>query len=267
MKASERMVDGTAEPEMIKIREVVEENLETKSIILNKHIDAEAGQFAMLWIPGLDEKPMSFSDVGKRPRFTVKKIGDFSKRLHELGAGDEIGVRGPYGRGFSGEGESVCLVAAGCGASPILPLAKTIKAKEVTIVLAAKTKRDLLFRDEFAQYGELIFVTDDGSEGRKGFATEGLAETLLIKKFDRIYACGREEMLAKIIELAVEHNTECELSTERYMKCGIGLCGQCTLGNKLVCTDGPVFTARDLAGTEFGKHHSDKCGGKVRLND
>ena len=196
MKTSERLVEGKTEPELVEIKEVVEENTDTKSFIMNKHVDAVPGQFAMLWLPGVDEKPMSFSGVGSETRFTVRKVGPFSERLHELVVGEEIGLRGPYGRGFSGEGKDVCLVSGGCGAAPLLPLAKTIEAKNITIILAAQTKTRLLFVEEFSGCGGTTVVTDDGSAGRKGNAVDVLAETLLMNKFDRIYACGPEAMLS-----------------------------------------------------------------------
>jgi dihydroorotate dehydrogenase electron transfer subunit len=131
------------------------------------------------------------------------------------------------------------------------------------MIVAAKTKADLLFLREFKKCGKTIVATDDGSAGMRGFATDALAETLKEKGFDRVYACGREEMLAKVLKMVQKAGIPAELSTERYMKCGVGLCGQCSLGGKLVCKDGPVFSSDELAKTEFGKYNLDKCGLRV----
>jgi dihydroorotate dehydrogenase electron transfer subunit len=103
-------------------------------------------------------------------------------------------------------------------------------------------------------------VTDDGSAGMKGFAHQKLEELLKTEKFRMVYACGPEIMLKNVLGVCARKKIPCQLSLERYMKCGIGVCGSCMLGEYRVCKEGPVFTGRQIAGTEFGIKTRDACG-------
>ncbi|WP_456398522.1 iron-sulfur cluster-binding protein, partial [Palaeococcus sp. (in: euryarchaeotes)] len=96
---------------------------------------------------------------------------------------------------------------------------------------------------------EIVFTTDDGSLGIKGFPTDVLAERK--DEFEQVYTCGPEIMMAKVLEIMDFKNVQ--VSAERYMKCGIGVCGSCALGKYLVCKDGPVFYGEELKETELGK--------------
>ena len=93
---------------------------------------------------------------------------------------------------------------------------------------------------------DLYITTDDGSKGVKGYATDVFEELMKNEKFDLVYGCGPEIMLKKIFEISGRNKTNCELSLERYMKCGFGVCGQCAIDDKLVCMDGTVFNSAKL---------------------
>ncbi|HEC95626.1 MAG TPA: dihydroorotate dehydrogenase electron transfer subunit [Euryarchaeota archaeon] len=237
--------------EIAEITEIVEESKDVKTFFVDKRFDAKPGQFAMLWIPGVNEKPMSFS---YRNGFTVKKVGEFTKKMHELCEGDKIGIRGPYGSSFSLKNGKIEIIGGGTGLSPLRFLAESIK-REVKILLGFKNKKEVFFEEEFKKYGEVLVSTDDGSYGKKGFITE-YTDT----SFDYYYVCGPEMMMKRCSEIL--KSKEVEYSLERYMKCGVGLCGSCEVGGYLVCKDGPVF--KELP-EGFGEYKRDRTGRRIKF--
>ena len=113
--------------------------------------------------------------------------------------------------------------------------------------------------------GSCLISTDDGSEGYKGYTTDILEEKLLKKnnKIDKVYSCGPEIMMKKVVDICYKYKVSCEVSLERYMKCGFGVCGQCSvdLEGICICQDGPVFSGTKVGKIkEFGKYHRDKAG-------
>jgi dihydroorotate dehydrogenase electron transfer subunit len=134
-------------------------------------------------------------------------------------------------------------------------------------VIGARNSGDLLFTDEFGSAGKrdvrLVLATDDGSEGFKGLATQAAEELMARERFDSLYACGPEPMLVGLFELAMRNKVDMQVSLERFMKCGCGICGTCATDpdGQMVCVDGPVFNRRDLANlTEFGIYRRDQMG-------
>lgn len=248
-------------PEIVRIKKVVQENPAMKTIYLDTKRETLPGQFYMIWLPGADEKPFSATSADPLA-FTVRKIGLFTSKLFELKPGERIGLRGPYGKGYS-EKENAVIIGGGCGTASIAMLAEKIKA---TVIIGAKTKDELLFEERLAKNAKkLIVMTDDGSKGKKGFVTEALKEALEKEKIKQIYACGPEVMMVKCLAIANEKKIPIELGLERYMKCGIGICGSCALGAKRICKEGPVFTGEELKDTEFGKMKLDKSGAEIPL--
>ena len=233
-------------PEAYRIAQVRIENPTMCTLILEGTLDAVPGQFAMLWLPGLDEKPFSFSGIDPLA-FTVQRVGPFTTALHGLAAGDRVWLRGPLGRGFSLCEGPVLLVCGGCGAAPLHYLAQVARraGRAVHAVLGARTAAGLFFQDRDAALGCTVHLaTDDGSVGHRGTATD-LAASLLDGGISvgAVYACGPEPMLDVAYLLARDHGLPCQLSYEAYMRCGIGVCGSCAIGGCLVCRDGPVFDA------------------------
>ena len=148
------------------------------------------------------------------------------------------------------------------------PQKKNIK---VDAIIGADTKKNLLFADRFKKQGANITITtDDGSAGKKGFATQALEEKLKTQKYDAIYTCGPEIMMQNILKLGLKYKTEVQASLERWMKCGFGICGQCALdpSGLRVCKDGPVFKTEILKDIDgFGYTTRDKTGAKVQWKD
>jgi dihydroorotate dehydrogenase electron transfer subunit len=213
---------------------------------------AKPGQFLMLWIPGVDEIPMSVMDAGNGlVSVSVKQVGDATTHLHTMEPGQTVGVRGPFGNSFTESRGRVLLVSGGTGTAPLLFLAKRLSAKteRLSFVEGAKTKDELLFIRELngiCNEKSLITTTEDGTYGLQCMVTEPLAKLLDREKFDMIYTCGPEVMVKKIFELTEQRKLPLEASLERLMRCGIGLCGSCVISKYRVCRDGPVFTAAQL---------------------
>ena len=235
---------------------------------------AKPGQFLMLWIPGVDEIPMSILDANEDGAVSVavKKVGEATQALHNKKTGEIIGLRGPFGNSFTLKEGKILMVGGGTGIAPLLFLTKKLapKATKLVFVIGAKTKEELLFIDKFEEAcskDNLIATTEDGSYGIKCLATKPLESILAKEKFDVIYTCGPEQMMRRVLDLAEKCDIALEASLERLMRCAIGLCGSCVVGKYCVCRDGPVFTASQLieVKSEFGILKRDFDGRKILL--
>ncbi|MEM3054633.1 MAG: dihydroorotate dehydrogenase electron transfer subunit [Candidatus Bathyarchaeia archaeon] len=234
---------------------------------------AKPGQFLMLWIPGVDEIPLSILDTEEKGTISVavKRVGEATEALHSKKVGEIIGVRGPFGNSFKSKNGRVLMVGGGTGNIPLLFLAKRLAKEKVkiTFVTGAKTREELLFLDELYAYcgkENVLAATEDGSYGFKGLATQHL-EAIAREKFDMIYTCGPEQMVYEVFNLAEKHGISLEASLERLMRCAIGICGSCIIGKYRVCRDGPVFTADQLKNVkgEFGLWKRDFNGKKISI--
>ncbi|MCF6148522.1 MAG: dihydroorotate dehydrogenase electron transfer subunit [Candidatus Kuenenia sp.] len=252
------------QPQMVKICNIKDETPNVKTFFFEFTGHYDPGQFIMVWIPLNDEKPFTLSYInGNIAGITVLRRGDFTKTLHAKKIGDQIGIRGPYGKGYGLSEKSVttCIVGGGIGMASIACLAD--RQENATFIQGARTVTELLFRHRFK---EMKLCTDDGSLGYKGTTVDLLRELIGKHNYQKIYACGPEKMLHKIFELCSEHHIDCEVSVERYIKCGFGICGQCDCSGQRICIDGPVFNKEDLRNMpDFGKTAITKSGSRVSL--
>jgi len=259
---------------IVKIQDVKEENSTVKTFTFHDKYCADAvpGQFVMVWIPGVDEIPMSLSAIGADgvSSITVAEVGEATKMLRKKKAGEVLGVRGPYGNGFALTSGSVMIVGGGTGLTPLMPLAERLAelSAKIVFLVGAKTRDELFFLDKIETIvPEVTATTEDGSYGLKGIVTE-LAEQILEKqRFDMIYACGPEPMMLKMFLLAEQYNMPFQASLERYIRCGIGICGSCCIGEYRICRDGPVFSSEQLrkVRNEFGLFKREVDGKKVKF--
>jgi len=235
---------------------------------------AKPGQFLMLWIPGMDEIPLSILDENAEGMVSVavKKVGEATEALHKMKTEALVGIRGPFGNSFTLRKDRVLIVGGGTGLAPLLFLAKTLQktASKLVFVCGAKTKGELLFLsslESICNKTNVIATTEDGSYGTKCLTTTPLESLLNKEKFDIIYTCGPEQMIRKVFEAAEKHETALEASLERLMRCAIGLCGSCIIGKYRVCRDGPIFTSKQLREVkeEFGSSKRDFNGKKIPL--
>ncbi|MFQ5999353.1 MAG: dihydroorotate dehydrogenase electron transfer subunit [Candidatus Bathyarchaeia archaeon] len=263
---------------IVKIQEVKGESPTVKTFTFQDKLcgNAEPGQFVMVWIPGVDEIPISLSTITLNgfTSITVAEVGEATKALHQRKRGDVLGIRGPYGNSFTLTGGNIMIVGGGNGLMPLIPLTeKLVKlATKITFLLGAKTKNELLFLDRIEQTlskvnAEIVATTEDGSYGLKGVVTDQTEQKLTKEKFDMIYTCGPEQMMYKMFLLAERYNTPLQASLERIMRCAIGLCGSCVIGKLRVCKDGPVLTSEQLREVkdEFGKFKRDFQGRKITV--
>jgi dihydroorotate dehydrogenase electron transfer subunit len=232
-------------------------------------------------------RPFSFAEVTPKGDTTAAEllycvVGPASLRMTTLARGDAVTIIGPLGNGFwVPEGKKTALlVVGGMGVPPIRCLAKSLTADhseiETFAFVGAKTAGALPFEgrsDEIAQQQGFcvpaftkfgipsVLATDDGSAGTRGFVTESVARWLDDNRDHKrneliVYACGPEPMLAAVTKLAIQRNIDCQVSMERRMACGIGLCQSCAIEcrtedseetvYKLCCQDGPVFDAKEV---------------------
>ena len=253
-------------PKMLEISRVVQEGKGQKSFFFNQSMDCKPGQFVMVWLPDVDEKPMAVSYHNKKEfAFTSQSIGKFTNFLDKLKKGDKLGIRGPYGNSFSLK-NNACIVAGGVGLSSLSKLID--KLKNPLIIYGARSKHHLIYLKRYKNR-KMIVATDDGSFGKKGFTTDVLNKVLnQNKKIKIVYTCGPEMMMKKVFEICSRHKIQCEASLERYMKCSFGICGACMIDDKIVCIDGPIFNSSQLNKlSEFGKYARIKTGRKVTLNE
>jgi len=265
-------------PAMVEVADKEVHSPEFATLYVNQAIDFKPGQFVMVWIPGVDEKPYTISHHSPdRFGITVEAKGIFSKKAVSLGPGDKIGIRGPFGNGFNmgSDYKRVAVVAGGCGMAPLAPLVEAFQAgngPEILLIQGARSKSFLLYPDRFTANVEIC--TDDGSKGYKGFVTDILVQKIkelsaaCVPGFDMVYACGPEIMMAKVFDLCEAHGIPCQVSLERYTRCGFGVCGACVCGHAVVCMDGPVFGSKDLRTmADFNTRALLKTGKPVPLDE
>jgi dihydroorotate dehydrogenase electron transfer subunit len=230
-------------PRAARVVQVIPESERVKTLMLDLQLSAQPGQFAMVWLPGYEEKPFSLAEADP-VRLTVARVGPFSAALHRLEPGDPLWIRGPLGRGFTLEGRRILLVGGGYGVAPLAFLAWEALAQgiEVTALTAARTAADVLYVERFrALSARVVVVTEDGSAGERGRAPE-VARCLLEREaYDALYGCGPEGMLEALRALAAKRGLPAQLSYEAYMRCGIGLCGSCEREGRVLCLEGPVL--------------------------
>lgn len=234
------------------------------------------GQFVMLWIPGTDQKPFSVGyDDGKQFGLTIFALGKSTNELANMKVGDRVGISGPHGTSFSVKPKThYIMVGGGYGAAPLGFLAEEVTKLKSTVdfCIGARTPADLLFEKRASKLPglKLHVATDTGEKGHKGYVTDLVPNLIAAAKKKNILlvTCGPELMEKKVLDMSNKFNVESEMSIERYMKCGFGVCGQCCvdpLGLRM-CNEGPVVP-KQIANqiTEFGIYHRDKSGAKIKF--
>ena len=260
------LVMPSHEMRTLPVKQVVVHHDGLKSFVFPQTFDIEPGQFVMLWIPGLDEKPFSVSDVRDgQIEITAKAVGPFSQALLACKPGDRLGLRGPFGRGFRPRGRGL-VVGGGMGIAPLRYLAHRLEEEKASfeVILGARTARDNVFSGDFSRYGAQI-ATDDGTLGKQCLVTTLAERRCGERAFDVIYGCGPEPMLVALKKLADRTGIDCQLSLERHMKCGIGICGSCCVDGSgiCICREGPVLDKAELDRVaDFGLPHRDATGAR-----
>ena len=227
------------------------------------------GQCAMVSVPGVSEAMFSITSSPTEQgymEFSIKKCGCLTDWLHSAEVGQQVTVRGPFGNGFpvNGElkGKNLIFIAGGIGLAPLRSVVNYVRANradygKVTVVYGARSKDDLVdineikeewSKEENFEVNLTIDRPQDGWDGHVGFVPNFVKE-LGLNTEDTVLLCGPPIMikftLAGLIELGF-NKTQVYTTMELRMKCGIGKCGRCNIGDKYVCKDGPVFRCDEL---------------------
>ncbi len=222
--------------------------------------EMKPGQFVEVRIDGSGttflRRPISihFVDyVANELWLLVALVGDGTRQLAKLALGQKLNCVLPLGNGFTMPGsasERLLLVGGGVGVAPLLYMGAAMKScgMEPTFLLGARSAGDLLQLDLFNKYGRVYITTEDGTAGEQGFVTNH--SILNHEHFDRIVTCGPKPMMVAVARYAAKTGTDCEVSLENMMACGLGACLCCVEktveGNLCVCKDGPVFNIKQL---------------------
>jgi len=262
-KSGTKTAENPYAPQMAEVIEVIEETPTIKTVVLTPKppIEFKAGQFVQLTFPGMGEAPFTPSSSPYDPErleVTILRTGRVTEALHKVKAGDHLGVRGPFGKGYTIDelkGKDVLVVGGGVGLAPLRALILALfhdieKIKRVVILYGARTPEELLYRGSYKEWGDrkkvdLRLTVDREAPGWSGHT--GVVTTL----FDEMdvdipnaiaVSCGPEIMLKFVTLGLLEKGFKAEqiyLSMNRRMSCGIGKCGRCNIGPYYLCKDGP----------------------------
>lgn len=235
-------------------------------------LDHEPGQFVQVSMFGVGEAPISVcSSPTRRESFdlTIRKAGKLTSALHTLEAGDEMGIRGPYGKGFPivhMEGMDILIVAGGIGIVPLRSLIHFIIDNrrdfgKVDILLGCKTPRDMLFGDELEEWRKRLDVdfsctvdrADEDWKGNIGLITSLIPGVDIDPQRTFAAVVGPPIMYKFVIDELIKKNIperQILVSLERHMKCGLGKCGHCQIEQYFCCQDGPVFRYNEIKDIE-----------------
>jgi anaerobic sulfite reductase subunit B len=246
-------------PYKIESSEIITDNV--KLIRVKSDMNPTPGKFFEVSIPGVGEAPLaSCSYDDKNLDILIRNAGNVTSKLFELSKGDEIFIRGPYGKGFPLEelkGHNLILVAGGTGIAPVTSLIDYIEKNkndfgEIIIYFGFRNEENILLKDKIKKWSKLFKVqicldeTSDNSSCVKGFVNEVIERQIpsFDKQKTRALMCGPEimmEAVSKTLNGFGVKNNQIYWSMERRMECAFGSCGRCLIQDVYVCKDGPVF--------------------------
>ncbi len=257
------------------VEEIRKETFDTKTFRVRFQDKAQAdtfeykqGQFMEVSLFGAGEAPISITSSPSRKgflEFTIRAAGKVTKGANNLKKGDVLYLRGPYGNSFPFEeikGKNIYFVAGGIGLAPLRSLINLVfdnrkDFEQVKVLYGAKTPDELCFKNELEAWKKIpdteVWLTVDkpcdGWGCRVGVVTELWKDAQVNPKNAVSIVCGPPIMMKfatmKLIESGFKER-EIVMTLERYMKCGIGKCGHCNIGERFVCIDGPVFTYQEV---------------------
>jgi len=224
--------------------------LATEPISMLNDIDVKPFNFFNIWVPGVDEIPLSIAyKVEKKLFFLYKVRGIGTKTLAQQKVGAFIGVKGPLGKGFEPKkGEKWLVVAGGIGVAPVPMLIKKIFEVGAELDVFWGVRRSSEFFNIVEIFGlpkkawRIVKASEDCIEGFCGLVIDAI-RGINVDRYDVIIAIGPQEMLKMFCKLYGENRENIYVSLETMVKCGMGICGSCYVSGseKLLCIDGPVF--------------------------
>jgi len=231
---------------------------------LSEEFAFESGQFGEYSVFGIGEAPFCISSSPTRRNhleFALQRVGKVTNALHRLGVGAEIGFRGPYGNSFPLDflqDKNIVFIGGGIGLAPLRSLIWSVidnrdKYKNIDIIYGARSPADLCFKYDLDSWDKdntvnMVTTVDKGNEswtGREGFVPQVLEQVAPSASNAVAIVCGPPIMIRftfPVLEKLGFTPEQMITTLEKRMKCGIGKCGRCNIGNLYVCRDGPVFT-------------------------
>ena len=260
-----------------KLLSVKDESIDTKTFEFEGRLNTSPGQFIMLTDYENGEKPFSFSSV-KEDSFclTIKKRGEVTSALFQKAVGNVLYFSGPHGNKFilpEDKDTKILIAGGGCGTAPLLYLLESMLSNgyaDINFINGARSKEDLLFSKHLSNLKiNCVNITDDGSDGEAILLPQAIENEMQKEKYNYLYCAGPELAMKACYDVIKHKNISAQFLLERYMKCGVGICGQCTLdpsGIRL-CVEGPVVDKSILDTlTEFGNYTRDVYGKRVDFN-
>ena len=249
-------------PNIITLQAVLDDDGAMKNFIF------EPGQVAQISVFGFGESTFVINSAASNKdylQFSIMKTGINTKAIHNLSEGEKVGIRAPLGNWFpykDMEGKNILFIGGGIGMAPLRPLIfYTLENKEkylkLTLLSAAKSPDDFCFKSDLDEWGKSkdIELTQTIDNSCYGWDKEvGLCPNVLEKMNPSpqntvAVLCGPPIMIKYTVGILKKLNfedTNIYTTLERRMKCGIGKCGRCNIGEKFVCVDGPVFSLKEL---------------------
>jgi len=242
--------------EMVEIKEAVDEALDIRTFVLDKKMDFRPGQFVMVSALGIGDAAISLSSYPD-VQITFRRVGNVTNALFRRGVGDKIGIRGPYGKPYPTEevkGRNIILVSGGCGLAPIRSFVRYFlnnkgEFRSVSLFFGARNPSMMLYKDEILSWKDQLNLNltvdqaDSSWKGNVGLVTS-LMDSYQLPENAVAMFCGPPFMIKSVSEALSKKGLSDDnmiVSLERNMKCGVGKCGHCTIEEKFVCLDGPVF--------------------------
>ncbi len=256
------------------IKEMFDETPDVKSFRVTgldgkKLFEHKPGQCAMLIVPGVGESMISITSsptVQEYQQFSIKKCGCVTSWLHSAQPGQQIAIRGPIGNGFpvdtTFKGKDILVIAGGIGLAPVHSVVNYMLAHRsdygrIQVIYGSRSKQDLVFLKELSEDWskqdnfELNMTIDRAQpdwDGHVGFVPPYVTECNPDPSMT-VIMCGPPILIHLSLDALMKLGFKKEqvfTTMEMRMKCGIGKCGRCNIGNKFVCKDGPVFSFDQL---------------------
>ncbi len=263
--------DNVYLPHIVVVEKIIEETPSVRTLhfhfkddTLNREFTFDPGQFAELSVFGVGEATFCISNSPTRQGHLecgINRVGLVTNALHRLGTGAEIGFRGPYGNSFPLDdmrGKDLVFVGGGIGLAPLRSLIWNVidnrdKYGAIAIIYGARSAADLCFKydldswknDKTVNTAVTIDRNESGWQGKVGFVPAVLGEMAPSARNAMAVVCGPPVMIRNtfpVLEKLGFAPEQIVTTLEKKMKCGIGKCGRCNIGNLYVCRDGPVFT-------------------------
>jgi anaerobic sulfite reductase subunit B len=251
-------------PQKVKVTEFFRESPDNFSIVIDFKVKHQPGQFVQVSIPGIGEAPISICSYSdKFMRLDIREVGSVTHSLSQLREGDNLFVRGPYGKGYPMEqlkGNNIMIIGGGCGVAPLKGIIDYIDQhrsdyKNVDLFFGYRSVSDVLFKRESPEWKKNynLMMSVDKLDNPDSMICYDLKEGMIIDHMKKVdlkkdntvaFLCGPPIMIRKIMDLLKEkgfHSDQLFVSTERLMQCGLGICGHCMIHGKYTCLDGPVF--------------------------